>query len=415
MEKSAFIKNEAGIFGGAICWYNGVIGTIKESSFGENTARYGGAIARLNSELSGESLLGSPSFNGNIATEDSDTNDQYIDEKEYFTGLDDTLSIDIAENLQILYNRYVDNMEEFDIYPSDTDNDNICYVAADTSSQSPDGMSWNGAFGLLQDCLDDLDGILGEIWVKTGTYTPTKIPDWKLRIGANLTLDQSFVLYDNIRLYGGFDGTETERDQRNFLQNPTYLSCDLSDDKVSDIYCSEIMMAADNTLIDGFVFRDAGLSGIASRRRRRMASSTSEGAVLTATDNNVGSGIFMNSTTITVVNAIFYQLFSSGKGGAVYCIGYQGVWDGVGEIKSPDFINVAFLGNRADVRGGAISADLRCNFNCNYCLFDSNSCSKKGGAIYLDFDSDPSFENTVFRNNYVKCFLFCHLCTNKKK
>ncbi len=34
---------------------------------------------------------------------------------------------------------------------------------------------------------------------------------------------------------------------------------------------------------------------------------------------------------------------------------------------------MAFLGNRAVSRGGAISADANCNFQCNHCIFDSNS------------------------------------------
>ena len=76
-----------------------------------------------------------------------------------------------------------------------------------------------------------------------------------------------------------------------------------------------------------------------------------------------------------------------------------------GVFKSPTFINVAFLGNRANIRGGAISADAFCHFECSHCVFDSNSCAKKGGAIYLDFDSDPVFKKSVFRNNYVK-YLF---------
>ena len=70
-------------------------------------------------------------------------------------------------------------------------------------------------------------------------------------------------------------------------------------------------------------------------------------------------------------------------------------------IKSPTFINVAFVGNRANSRGGAISADVSCNFKCNYCLFEKNSCAKKGGAIYLDFSANPEILNSEFINNYA--------------
>eukprot|EP01083_Nonionella_stella_P218219 782716_1 len=129
-------------------------------------------------------------------------------------------------------------------------------------------------------------------------------------------------------------------------------------------------MAADDAIIDGFIFINAGY-GIT---RRRLANSIDIQTVLSSTSDKVGSGIFSNSTTISVVNSIFYKLLSTGKGGAVYCIGLQGEI----QIKYPTFINVKFLGNRAAIRGGAISADVECNFICKYCLFDSNSCSKKG-------------------------------------
>ena len=67
-----------------------------------------------------------------------------------------------------------------------------------------DGLSWATAFADLQDGLavalaDD------EIWVAAGTYTPT-VPDGDRTI--------SFDLKNGVGLFGGFAGSETERDQR---------------------------------------------------------------------------------------------------------------------------------------------------------------------------------------------------------
>eukprot|EP00486_Rosalina_sp_Unknown_P016138 CAMPEP_0201594902 /NCGR_PEP_ID=MMETSP0190_2-20130828/192075_1 /ASSEMBLY_ACC=CAM_ASM_000263 /TAXON_ID=37353 /ORGANISM="Rosalina sp." /LENGTH=1261 /DNA_ID=CAMNT_0048054691 /DNA_START=127 /DNA_END=3908 /DNA_ORIENTATION=- len=152
-------------------------------------------------------------------------------------------------------------------------------------------------------------------------------------------------------------------------------------------------MAEDNTIVDGFIFKDAGFGTV----RRRLANSISVAEVLSSTATQPGAGILSNSTNIIVANSIFLKLFSGGKGGAVYCIGLEGT----GLVKSPSFINVEFLGNRANIRGGAISADAECHFECEYCVFDSNSVAKKGGAIYLDFDADPIFIDTIFRNNYA--------------
>ncbi len=86
----------------------------------------------------------------------------------------------------------------------------------------------------------------------------------------------------------------------------------------------------------------------------------------------------------------------------MYCIGLEDVPGCEPVTKSPTFVNVAFLGNRAVARGGAISADAQCDFVCEYCIFEENSCAKKGGALYLDFDCDPTFRNTEWRNNFAE-------------
>jgi hypothetical protein len=99
------------------------------------------------------------------------------------------------------------------------------------SSAAPggDGSSWSAAYRHLQDALPTaLDG--DEIWVAQGTYRPdqgTGIPDGKR--------DTSFHLKRGVALYGGFDGTETERSDRNPdpATNGTVLSADLSRDDSS--------------------------------------------------------------------------------------------------------------------------------------------------------------------------------------
>ena len=132
--------------------------------------------------------------------------------------------------------------------------------------------------------------------------------------GKSGNMHLSFEMYDNIRMYGGFDGTETSRDERNWRDNPTYLSCQIN----SNIQCNQIVNSADGTLIDGFIFEDAGRGNL--NNRRRMANSLSVSIVLSSTASNPGSGVYSNSTTVSVVNSIFHKLLSTGKGGAVYCM-----------------------------------------------------------------------------------------------
>eukprot|EP01084_Bolivina_argentea_P298345 514110_1 len=394
---SNFSDNSAAIYGGAICWFNNVEGRIENSRFIDNSVMInGGAIA----------LIWSTNMTNNIQLVGNMPDNTIFYETDFdYVEIDHDLDMDVNAKMNEIYNL-------FQIIQSDTDlfgylnSDSIfrCYVDSQQPNNNKDGTTWGKAKKDIQPCLNLLNTTGGDIWVKSGTYNPTEIPQWKINLNKTAVQHKSFILYDNITLYGGFMGGETEVSARNFAQYKTYLSCELNNDR----FCNEIMMAADHCIVDGFIFIKAQ-NGMATRRRRLQAgsgggNSISVEDVLTSTSAVVGGGIYTNSTNIIVANTIFYKLFSSGKGGAVYCIGLEvESWYPGCEtvIKTPTFVNVAFLGNRATARGGAISADANCHFECFYCCFEQNSCSKKGGAVYLDFDCDPIITNSVWKNNYA--------------
>ncbi|MEM7036024.1 MAG: T9SS type A sorting domain-containing protein, partial [Bacteroidota bacterium] len=80
-----------------------------------------------------------------------------------------------------------------------------------------DGTSWTDAFTDLRDALLNVNHNQ-EVWVAAGTYTPTN--------GSTRTETFKWTR-DSIRLYGGFDGTETSLTQRDWKNNPTILSGDV--------------------------------------------------------------------------------------------------------------------------------------------------------------------------------------------
>ena len=98
-----------------------------------------------------------------------------------------------------------------------------------------DGKSWATAKYNIQDAINDLvdNGLTGEVWVAAGTYTPTESTE----SSGGSTLYMSFKIPAGISVYGGFEGTETSKDQRavndtrsigSIYKNSTILSGDLS-------------------------------------------------------------------------------------------------------------------------------------------------------------------------------------------
>ena len=249
-------------------------GTLQNVQFEYNEAgEYGGGYAAIASSVTSSSGV---TYTGNIAGI-SNPNSYNLPESIFtYDNIDVNLSVDINNTLDTLYSTYLLISDDTDFYKSTSPN--LCYVREDqTNTLGMDGTSWTLAYQDIQDCINDIALTGGEIWVKTGTYKPTEIPDWKSRAGyTDMTEDTSFIFYDNVRLYGGFAGGESERSSRNFRDNPTYLSCN----KGGGDYCTQLVMGADGALIDGFIFID---SGYPSSTRRRMANSLTEALILAAT------------------------------------------------------------------------------------------------------------------------------------
>ena len=64
-----------------------------------------------------------------------------------------------------------------------------------------------------------------QIWVATGTYYPDEIN------GTDTdNRNSSFVMKNNLAIYGGFAGSETQLSQRNMAANETILSGDIDQD-----------------------------------------------------------------------------------------------------------------------------------------------------------------------------------------
>lgn len=124
------------------------------------------------------------------------------------------------------------------------------------------GTSWANAFTTIQPAIDISTPGLSKIWVSKGTYTT----------GTSRT--DTYLITDLIKMYGGFNGTETDISQRNPKVNNTILSGDLNNDDNAIITNVEttrqdnayhvITLKGDfgsGTIIDGFTITGGNANG----------------------------------------------------------------------------------------------------------------------------------------------------------
>ena len=94
----------------------------------------------------------------------------------------------------------------------------VWYVDKDNASGIEEGTSWSTAFTTIQTAVDAASAAGGgEVWVAEGTYP------------------ESITLSSNVRLYGGFDGTEASLSARDPVGNVTTIDASAGDAGGSDL------------------------------------------------------------------------------------------------------------------------------------------------------------------------------------
>ncbi len=230
------------------------------------------------------------------------------------------------------------------------------YVKKDAPAGG-NGQSWATASNDLQDVLIDAD-YGDEVWVAEGVYYPTSSTD----------RNHSFLIFNGVRLYGGFNGTETILQQRVLGAYETILSGNIGDTALvtdNSFNVVRIFPSDSTTRLDGLTIRD----GYA-----------------------VSDAFGIGSQVRTVC------------GGGVYV-------DGTAE-NTPQFFNCLFTQNTAKSFGGAVAAlsSVFENFvsvRFESCIFLENSCPNgRGGGIAQKgvgpMEWKNNFYNCVFKNNKAK-------------
>lgn len=243
----------------------------------------------------------------------------------------------------------------------------VLFVTPSSESKVKDGLSWETALTDLQEAIDLASVSGASVWLKAGTYRPAKQED---KIAA-------FILYDNVKLYGGFSGTESAMEQRRTSGNRSILSAEVA---ASKYRYPHVLYGANNTVLDSLIVRDGNATGFTYQGKGGGLLAYHAGKTFLPRDDAVGFAM-------TIHNCIF-EMNTALEGGAIYAFGKAKL-----NVTDTSFVrNHAVYGGAVIEREGTTSTYMRSSFNANDAAID-------GGAIYADYGSHLTINQSRFKKN----------------
>lgn len=245
-------------------------------------------------------------------------------------------------------------------------------TAAEGGSDINDGSDWNNAFATVQKALQvaETTTAIDQIWVAAGTYYPDEIN------GTNTDdRNRSFIMKNNLAIYGGFAGTETQLSQRNMGANETILSGDIDQDNAlnGNSYTVVRNSGTNNTaILDGFTISGANANGTGLDLRLQ------------------GAGMYNRNASPRILNCQFKNNTASFRGGGT-----------LNENGQPTFINCIWTQNNTSGTGGAISGFGSTQHTFINCTIEGNSAPGGSGGLFNDQNSQATLTNCILWNNRV--------------
>jgi predicted outer membrane repeat protein len=232
-------------------------------------------------------------------------------------------------------------------------------VDAASNAVTPDGVTWESAFPVLQQGVDAAS-VGREVWVRRGRYravAPTT-PVVRMQPG--------------VAIYGGFSGTETRRNARDPASRATILDGDfLGDD--ADVFAIDAehlegnpaAKREDNSMHVVVAAQSAHLDGFSIEHGHAPPSDPFKG----------GGGLLVFDPDFSAANLDFVDNSTTGSGGAIACV----------DRCDLALENAVLVGNRA-LRGGAVLASPTLTAGARAVSFQTvdlrgNWGQQSGGAV----------------------------------
>ncbi len=284
----------------------------------------------------------------------------------------------------------------------------VWYVNAANSSGTEDGLSWDTAFTTIQQGVDAASNALGgEVWVAAGGYSSPTSPVVRLR--------------SNVELYGGFNGTETDRSQRDPGSNTVVIDASGAPAPSRGVNMNNLTGArldgftivngdangtafpqdsgggilcwnadSSNTIANTTLFANHAYNGGAIRCHR--AAPVIENCIvgLNSADNQGGAIMIAFAESTPHITGLTFALNSAPLGGAVFA--YSGA--------APVFDHCMLVSNTASESGGAFNFDTNVAATLTACTISGNQASNNnGGALVCSRGSDVTVINSVITGN----------------
>ncbi|MBN1911182.1 MAG: hypothetical protein JW818_15655 [Pirellulales bacterium] len=267
-----------------------------------------------------------------------------------------------------------------------------------------DGLSWATAYDDLQPALEQASTLnadadpandIDSIWIAEGTYFPSA------ELEPGNVRSASFSLVDGVTLFGGFAGSETTLEERDWSAHLVTLSGDLgtlnaiSDNAYTVVYCGENVEAG----LNGLTITGGNANGSLhpSHPARRSGSGIFSTGALTIYECTIsgnsadqfGGGIYKESGTLVISDSTL-------SGNAADTGG--GIYQTSGTLTAT---NCVIFDNAADTNGGGIFNTIA-TLTVTNCSIASNvifgSLTGAGGGILNDNGILTVTNSTVWKN-----------------